>query len=86
MAPVLKSGLHSPNGGLARHPLAGSSSSLSALVAEYTTLSVLTRIVLGERLRRGLLVFAVACDLCTLLLTSAVLEGAHMNTYSAHRT
>ena len=53
MAPVLKSGLHSPNGGLARHPLAGSSSSLSALVAEYTTLSVLTRNVLFERLRKG---------------------------------
>ena len=50
MAPELETGLHSRNGGLARHPLSGSSSSLSALDAEYTTLSVLTRFVSSSAL------------------------------------
>ena len=61
MAPVLKPGLHSRNGGLARPLLSGSSSLLSALVAEYTTLSVLTRFVLFERLQGGSLVNAAEC-------------------------
>ena len=61
MAPVLKSGLHSRNGGLARPLLSGSSSLLSALVAEYTTLSGLTRFALFECLQGGSLVNAAAC-------------------------
>ena len=62
MAPVLKPGLHSRNGGLARPLLSGSSSLLSALVAEYTTLSVLTRVDLVESLQRGSLVCVVVCS------------------------